>query len=73
MNEKNRKAPFEPFFTTKAVGIGTGGLSVSYFIISNNHKGTMTAESVQGKGTKIIIRLPIVKLETGNWKLETGN
>jgi len=42
------------------VGIGTGlGLSVSYFIITENHGGTMSVESVVGQGTKFIIRLPI--------------
>jgi PAS domain S-box-containing protein len=60
MAEKVRKRVFEPFFTTKEVGSGTGlGLSVSYFIITNNHHGTMRVESVEGKGTKFIIELPI--------------
>jgi PAS domain S-box-containing protein len=60
MAEMVRKRIFEPFFTTKKVGSGTGlGLSVSYFIITNNHHGTMRVESVEGKGTKFIIELPI--------------
>lgn len=51
---------FEPFFTTKSVGEGTGlGLSVSYFIITDNHKGKMTVSSEPGKGTTFIIRLPV--------------
>jgi signal transduction histidine kinase len=51
---------FEPFFTTKEVGIGTGlGLSVSYFIIVENHGGTMSVKSSPGKGTTFIVRLPI--------------
>ncbi len=60
MDEVIRKRIFEPFFTTKPVGEGTGlGLSVSYMIITNNHKGTMEVESEIGKGTKFIIRLPL--------------
>ena len=52
---------FEPFFTTKPAGVGTGlGLSVSSMIITQNHNGTFEVESEHGKGTKFIIRLPIV-------------
>ncbi len=51
---------FEPFFTTKDVGQGTGlGLSVSYFIITENHQGTMIVESTKDKGSKFIIKLPL--------------
>ncbi len=54
------KRIFEPFFTTKEVGIGTGlGLSVSYFIITDHHKGTLEVESEMGKGTQFIIRIPL--------------
>lgn len=60
LTEATRKRIFEPFFTTKEVGDGTGlGLSVSYFIITESHKGTMHVESAPGQGTKFIIRLPI--------------
>jgi signal transduction histidine kinase len=59
MSEDVRKRVFEPFFTTKDVGVGTGlGLSVSYFIITENHGGTMSVESTPGMGAKFIIRLP---------------
>ena len=59
MPEKTRRRIFEPFFTTKEVGRGTGlGLSVSYFIITENHGGKMRVESGPGKGTRFIIRLP---------------
>jgi len=55
-----KKRIFEPFFTTKPVGIGTGlGLSVSYFIITKNHKGTLHVVSQPGKGSRFIIRLPL--------------
>jgi PAS domain S-box-containing protein len=59
MDEETRKRVFEPFFTTKSVGVGTGlGLSVSYFIITENHDGEMAVESHPGSGAKFIIRLP---------------
>ncbi|MCP4605044.1 MAG: PAS domain S-box protein [Proteobacteria bacterium] len=54
------KRVFEPFFTTKSAGVGTGlGLYVSYFIITENHRGTMVVESSYGEGAKFIVRLPI--------------
>ncbi len=59
MDEDTLKRIFEPFFTTKVVGEGTGlGLSVSYFIISTNHKGVIYAESELGKGTTFVVKLP---------------
>ncbi len=62
MDEATCKRIFDPFFTTKEVNSGTGlGLSVSYYIITENHNGTITAESTPGKGTKFIICLPIKK------------
>ncbi len=60
MPELVRKRIFEPFFTTKEVGQGTGlGLSVSYFIITNNHKGQMEVQSALGQGTCFTLRLPL--------------
>ncbi|HCY86943.1 MAG TPA: PAS domain-containing sensor histidine kinase, partial [Desulfobacteraceae bacterium] len=54
-----RKRLFEPFFTTKPVGTGTGlGLSVSYFIIVENHGGELTAASRPGKGAVFTVKLP---------------
>jgi len=62
MDEATRKRVFEPFFTTKPPGSGTGlGLSVSYFIITEDHGGMMTVESSPGVGTRFIIRLPAAK------------
>ena len=50
---------FDPFFTTKPTGEGTGlGLSVSYFIINENHNGKLSMESDGKSWTKIIIELP---------------
>ncbi len=60
MGEEVRKRVFEPFFTTKEEGVGTGlGLSVSYFIITQNHRGTMGVESDPDKGARFTIRIPI--------------
>lgn len=59
MDRKTGKRIFEPFYTTKSIGMGTGlGLSVSYFIITGNHKGMMSVESEPGKGAAFIIQLP---------------
>lgn len=59
MDETVRKRIFEPFFTTKDVGIGTGlGLSVSYYIVTDDHDGTMNVESTLGHGSRFVIRLP---------------
>ena len=48
------------------VGVGTGlGLSVSYFIVTNNHGGTLTVESAPGAGANFIVRLPLVETVKG--------
>lgn len=62
-----KKHVFEPFFTTKEVGVGTGlGLSVSYFIVKENHGGELEVETESGEYTRFIIRLPIEgKVENG--------
>jgi signal transduction histidine kinase len=51
---------FDPFFTTKAVGKGTGlGLSQVYGIAEQSG-GTVDLDSVEGEGTTVSIRLPLV-------------
>jgi len=60
MEESVSSHIFEPFYTTKEVGQGTGlGLSVSYFIISEHHNGTIEVDSHPGRGTRFIIKLPL--------------
>ncbi len=66
LDEATRKRVFEPFFTTKPPGAGTGlGLSVSYFIVTEEHGGSVTVESSPGAGTRFVIRLPIEGKSSG--------
>ena len=52
---------FDLFFTTKDPGKGTGqGLAISHSVIVEKHKGAITLESREGKGTTFIISLPLV-------------
>jgi signal transduction histidine kinase/ActR/RegA family two-component response regulator len=66
--EQIRDKIFEPFFTTKgALGgsatPGTGlGLSVSYGIVKS-HGGEFQVASEAGKGTTMIVRLPVVETQ----------
>ena len=65
MTEDIRRRVFEPFFTTKEPGVGTGlGLSVSYVIVTQNHKGLMEVQSTPGSGTVFKVRLPIGESQT---------
>ncbi len=53
---------FEPFFTTKE-GLGRGlGMSLAYGIASA-HNGTIEVESEPGRGSKFIIRIPLIDPE----------
>ncbi len=55
-----RQRVFEPFYTTKPVGVGTGlGLSVSYFIVTEIHKGKISVESDGKSWVKFVIILPV--------------
>ena len=66
MDKNTLKRVFEPFYTTKPVGVGTGlGLSVSYFIITENHGGEMSVESILGSGAKFLICLPLEDKKRG--------
>lgn len=51
---------FEPFFTTKTIGQGTGlGLSIAQGIIEK-HEGKIVINSIYGKGTELIVTLPLI-------------
>jgi signal transduction histidine kinase len=59
MSEEVARRAFEPFFTTKPVGVGTGlGLSVAFFIVTEQHRGKMAVQSAPDGGARFVLRLP---------------
>ncbi|MBN3897005.1 MAG: hybrid sensor histidine kinase/response regulator [Nostoc sp. NOS(2021)] len=64
IEESLRSRLFDPFFTTKSVGKGSGlGLSISYQIIVQKHRGNITCTSSVGKGAEFAIEIPIEQTE----------
>lgn len=57
ISEKAIKKIFDPLFTTKPKGIGMG-LAVCHGII-DKHNGTIEVRSREGKGTNMIVKLPL--------------
>lgn len=57
-----QKRIFEPFFTTKSTGSGLG-LSLSYFIVTEDHGGELTLTSNEKEGATFIIDLPLTSNE----------
>jgi len=61
ISENIRSKIFDPFFTTKEVGKGTGlGLSICHSIIEK-HSGSIEVKSEVGKGSEVVISLPVKK------------
>ncbi len=67
ISAENCRRVFDPFFTTKPAGKGTGmGLSISYDIIVNKHKGRIWLESGLGRGTLFTIKLPLQPIKSAS-------
>ena len=60
ISEQIKERIFEPFFTTKGPQSAGLGISVSHGII-NRHRGTITVDSVVGKGTTFTIHIPTLE------------
>ena len=62
--ESVKRRMLDPFFTTKPVGKGTGlGMPISYQIIVERHRGSLTCISPPGQGTQFLIDIPIFQTE----------
>lgn len=60
MSKEVQQRIFDPFFTTKPIGKGTGmGMSISYQIVTERHRGKIYCISELGKGTEFFIEIPI--------------
>ncbi|NEQ96753.1 MAG: HAMP domain-containing histidine kinase, partial [Cyanothece sp. SIO2G6] len=60
ISAKVQQQIFDPFFTTKPMGKGTGmGMSISYQIVTEQHRGQLRCESTVGEGTTFLIQLPL--------------
>ena len=60
ITEEVKKRLFDPFFTTKSVGKGTGmGMSISYQIVIQKHKGKLWCTSEPGERTEFWIEIPL--------------
>jgi two-component system cell cycle sensor histidine kinase/response regulator CckA len=64
MDSETRSRLFEPFFTTKKPGYGNGlGLATVYRIVTHEG-GAIGVESEVGQGTRVVVHLPGVALES---------
>jgi len=61
ISEENLEKIFEPFFTTRARGTGLG-LAITKQII-DQHRGEIFIDTVVGRGTTVVVRLPLQREE----------
>jgi len=62
MDEQTAARAFDPFFTAKAAGRGTGLATVRSFVEAA--RGAICTETSPGKGTRMIVRLPLLPRDT---------
>lgn len=65
---------FEPFYTTRLGQGGSGlGLSISLNIVTGLLGGTLTAESVPGRGSRLDVQFPVIAPKRGTARVgQTG-
>ncbi len=64
MNGEVKAHLFEPFFTRRRDNTGTGlGLSISYRIVSLHHGSLTPYSDGEGRGSKLVLRLPTRRAE----------
>lgn len=58
--EEQQSRVFDPFFTTKPIGQGEGlGLSITYQIVVDKHKGNLFVQSTPKHGSEFVVELPV--------------
>jgi signal transduction histidine kinase len=64
ISEADQKYIFDPFYTTRLTDGGTGlGLSLAHGIV-RRHRGSLSVESIVGRGTTFRIDLPCAEIDT---------
>jgi signal transduction histidine kinase len=58
---ENLERVFEPLFSTKSFGTGLGLPTVKQIV--EQHGGSIRIESEVGRGTRVLIRLPLTQSE----------
>jgi two-component system sensor histidine kinase PilS (NtrC family) len=60
ISRDEQRRVFEPFHSTSPVGAGLG-LAIAYQIV-REHKGEIQLRSTPGRGTEVLVRLPLIRV-----------
>ena len=60
ISRDEQRRVFEPFHSTSPMGAGLG-LAIAYQIV-REHKGDIQLRSTPGRGTEVLVRLPLVRV-----------